>query len=78
MNDNDIFDLTRTMEGLIDEGLQEIDIMRQLLMVAESAHSTSQYTQFRIGADTYSLADLNRIQELEEYEGLVERHRSRR
>ena len=77
MSDKDIFDLTRTMEGLIDERLQEVDIMRQLLMVAESANLTSHYSQFRIGDDIYSLQDLKKIQELEEHEALIERHRAR-
>ena len=77
MSDTAIFDLTKTMEGLIDEGLAEVEIMRQLLTVAESANATSRYAQFRIGDDIYALQDLERIQELEEHEALVERHRAR-
>lgn len=77
MTDQEIFDLTRTMESLIDEGLQEVEIMRQLLVVAESAHATSGICRFRIGDDVYTLDDLNKIQELEEHEALVARHRAR-
>jgi len=77
MSDNEIFDLTKTMERLIDEGLPEVEIMRQLLMAADGAHAVSRLDRFRIGDDVYTLEDLYKIQELEEHEALVERHRAR-
>jgi hypothetical protein len=77
MSDKDIFDLTRTMEGLIDESLSEVDIMQQLLMAADGANATKRFDRFRIGDEVYSLEDLYKIQELEEHEALVERHRTR-
>lgn len=77
MSDKDIFDLTKTMEGLIDESLPEVDIMRQLLMAADGANATSQFDRFQIGNEVYSLEDLYKVQELEEHEALVEKHRTR-
>ena len=77
MSDKEIFDLTKTMERLIDEGLPEVEIMRQLLTAADGANATSQFDRFQIGDDVYSLEDLYKIQELEEHEALVERHRAR-
>ena len=77
MSDEKIFDLTNTMEGLIDEDLPEIEIMRQLLMTANGANATSHFDQFRIGDEVYTLEDLYKIQDLEEHEALVERHRAR-
>ncbi len=77
MSDKEIFDLTKTMEGLIDEGLPEVEIMRQLLTAADGAHATSRFDRFRIGDDVYSLEDLYKIQELEEHEALIQRHRAR-
>lgn len=67
--------MTKMMERFIDEGMAEIDIMRQLLNTAEHAHQTSQCKIFRIGAEDYSLSDLEKIQELEEHEALVAKHR---
>lgn len=75
MNDQEIFDMTRMMERFIDEKMAEIDIMRELLNAAESAHQTSRIDRFRIGDGTYSLSDLKKIQEEEEHEALVARHR---
>jgi len=77
VSDTEIFDLTKTMEGLIDEGLPEVEIMRRLLMAAEGANATSQFDRFRIGDDVYALEDLCKIQEQEEHDALVERHRER-
>ena len=77
MSDEETFDLTKMMEGLIDESLPEVEIMRQLLLAAEGAHATSQLNRFRIGDDVYTLEDLCKIQEQEEHDALVEKHRSR-
>lgn len=75
MSEQVVFDMTKLMEGFIDEGMAEIDIMRQLLNTAESAHQSSRCNQFKIGADTYSLNDLRKIQDQEEHEALVAKHR---
>lgn len=73
MSNQAIFDMTRLMEHLINDGVSEIDIMRALLVAAEGA---SQCKLFRIGDSTYSLSDLEKIQKLEEHEALVAKHRS--
>ena len=75
MNDQAIFDMSKMMERFIDEGMAEIDIMRELLNTARSAHQVSRCERFRIGDGTYSLNDLERIQEEEEHEALVAKHR---
>ena len=75
MSDQVIFDMTRMMERFIDEGMAEIDIMRELLNTAENAHQTSRIEHFRIGDGTYSLHDLKKIQAEEEHEALVAKHR---
>ena len=72
MDEQQVFDLTRTMEGFIDEGLPQIDIMRELLKVAEETRAVSGYAYFRIGDDTYSLEQLEEIQQLEEHEVLFQ------
>ena len=77
MSDKKIFDLTNTLEGLIGESQSEVEIMRQLLMAADGANATNRFDRFRIGDEVYSLEDLYKIQELEEHEALVERHRAR-
>ncbi|WP_428357084.1 hypothetical protein [Methyloprofundus sp.] len=75
MNEQVIFDMTKMMERFIDEGMAEIDIMRELLNTAENAHLTSRIEHFRIGDGTYSLNDLKKIQAEEEHEALVAKHR---
>jgi len=75
MNDQVIFDMTKMMELFIDEGMAEIDILRELLNVAQSTQQTSQIERFRIGDGTYSLDDLNKIQAEEEHEALIAKHR---
>jgi len=70
MDDQQIFDLTRTMEGFVDEGLPPIDIMRELLKVAEETQAVSGYKYFRIGDVVCSLEQLEEIQQLEEHEVL--------
>ena len=75
MNDQAVFDMTKMMELFIDEGMAEIDIMRELLNIAQSTQQTSQIEHFRIGDGTYSLDDLNRIQAEEEHEAFVAKHR---
>ena len=76
MSDQEIFDMTRMMEYFIDEDMAEIDIMRELLNAAQNAHQTSKCNLFRIGDDTYSLSDLEKIQKMEEHEVFVAKHRS--
>ena len=73
MDSDKIFDLSRTMEGFIDEGMEPIDIMRELLNIAEHANVNSGYNEFRIGDDVYSLKQLEEIQELEEHEVLFKK-----
>lgn len=75
MNDQAIFDMTKFMERFIDERMKEIDIMRELLIIAENAYQTSQCKLFTIGNHTYSLSDLEKIQKLEEHEAWVNKHR---
>lgn len=71
MDEQQIFDLTRTMEGFVDEGLPPIDIMRELLQLAEETRAVSGYEYFRIGDGVYSLEQLEEIQRLEEHEVLL-------
>ena len=78
MNDKTIFDLTSMMEGLIDENLSEVEIMRQLMMTANGANATSHFNQFRIGDDVYTLEDMCKIEDQEEHEALVKRYRARK
>lgn len=77
MSDEAVFDLTRMMEGFIGEEMPAIDIMRELLKIAEEAHVTNGYNQFRIGEHVYTLPQLEEIQRLEEHEQLVARHLGR-
>lgn len=78
MTKQNIFDMTKMMERLIDESMAEVNILRALLTAAEGAHQTSHCNLFRIGAQTYSLKDLEKIQETEEHEALVNRHKTNR
>jgi hypothetical protein len=73
MDSDKIFDLSRIMEGFIDEGMEQIDIMRELLNIAEHANINSGYTEFRIGDDVYTLKQLEEIQELEEHDVLFKK-----
>lgn len=68
MSNNEVFDLTATMESFIDSGLKEVEVMRSVLKMAEEASATSGYRQFRIGDETYSLQQLEAIQKEEESE----------
>ncbi len=70
MANDQIFDLTRTMEGFLDEQMAPVDIMRELLRMAEETKINSGYSQFRIGDHVYTLQELEEIQELEEHEVL--------
>ena len=72
MDEQQVFDLTRTMEGFIDEGLPQIDIMRELLKIAEETRAVSGSEYFRIGDDIYSLEQMEEIQQLEEHEVLFQ------
>jgi len=74
MSEEAVFDLTRMMEGFVGEEMPAIDIMRELLKIAEEAHLNSGYTRFRIGDHVYTLDQLEEIQRLEEHEQLVARH----
>lgn len=67
--------LTRIMEGLIDEHDDTLTIMRELLRIAEEAHHQEQVRRFIIGEATYTLDELVRIQAIEEHEAFVARHR---
>jgi hypothetical protein len=73
MDEQQVFDLTPTMEGFISEGLPQLDIMRELLKIAEETRAVSGYHYFRIGEDVYSLQQLEEIQKLEEHEVLFKR-----
>ncbi len=77
MSKEEIFDLTRMMEGFVGEEMPAIDIMRELLKIAEEAHINNGYNQFRIGDHVYTLQQLEEIQRLEEHEQLVARHLGR-
>jgi len=68
MPSNDVFDLTSMMEADIDSGMTEVEVMRTLLRMAEEANATSGYRNFRIGDETYSLEQLEKIQREEEHE----------
>ena len=73
MDSDKIFDLSRTMEGFIDEGMEQVDIMRELLSIAEHANINSGYNEFRIGDEVYTLKQLEEIQELEEHDTLFKK-----
>lgn len=70
MSSDEVFDLTGMMEAYIDSGMQEVEIMRELLKVAEEANLNSGYQHFRIGEDIYSMKQLEDIQQQEEHEVL--------
>ncbi len=65
MNNDKIYDLTTIMEQFVGEDLQEIDIMAELLTIAEAANFNNGYDLFRIGDGIYTLDKLRTIQELE-------------
>ena len=71
MPNDQIFDLTRTMEGFLDEQMPPVDIMRELLRIAEETNITSGYDKFKIGENIYTLHELIEIQDLEEHEVLL-------
>jgi len=73
MSQEQVFDLTRTMEGFVEEGMAQIDTMRELLKMAEQANINSGYDRFRIGEDVYSLDELREIQKLEDHEVLFKK-----
>ena len=75
MNENTVFELTKTMESFIDAHEKELDIMRELLMVAEGVHANEHCNHFRIGDHVYTLEELVRIQEEAEHEAFVPKHR---
>jgi hypothetical protein len=70
MANNDVFDLTRRMEAYIDSGMQEVEVMRNLLQLAEEANINSGYQRFSVGDGIYSLKQLEKIQTEEEHEVL--------
>ncbi len=70
MNDKQVFDLTGMMEAYVDEQMDQVDIMRELLKIAGEANINSGYNHFRIGEETYTLQQLEKIQTLEEHEVL--------
>ncbi|MFV1998615.1 MAG: hypothetical protein ACC641_11470 [Acidiferrobacterales bacterium] len=65
MSNDEIYDLTVIMEQFVDEDLEQIDIMAELLTIAEEANLNSGYDQFRIGGGIYTLDKLRAILELE-------------
>ncbi len=65
MDNNEIYDLTMMMERFIDEDMAQIDIMAELLIIAEAANSSNGYDRFRVGDGTYTLDELKEIQKLE-------------
>lgn len=69
-------DLTETMERLIDEQQEPAAIMRALLDLAQAFHQTDRVDRFAIGDGIYSLHELRQIQELEEHDAFVARHRA--
>ncbi len=73
MSSNDVFDLTSAMESYIDSGMKEIEVMRNLLKIAEKANANSGYRNFRIGDETFSLEQLKVIQREEEHEALFKK-----
>ena len=70
MANNDVFDLTRRMEAYIDSGMKEVEVMRDLLQLAEEANINSGYQRFSVGDEIYSLKQLEKIQKEEEHEVL--------
>jgi hypothetical protein len=70
MSNNDILNLTVTMESYIDDGMKEVEIMRSLLKMAEEANANLGYQNFRIGDGTYNLEQLEAIQREEEHDVL--------
>ena len=75
MHQSAVLDLTRTMERLIDEHEDTLTIMRELLRVASQAQRQERVNRFVIGDSSYTLDELARIQEIEEHEAFVARHR---
>ena len=65
MTNDEIYDLTRMMESFIDEDMAQIDVMAELLKIAEQASINGGYNRFRVGDGTYTLDELKKIQELE-------------
>lgn len=74
MSDTAEFDLTKTMEQLIDAHERPHDIMRDLLAMAGGVNASAGCDRFRIGEHVYSLDDLQRIQD-EEQDAFVAKHR---
>jgi hypothetical protein len=70
MDNEEIYDLTMMMERFIDEDMEQIDIMAELLTIAQEANLNSGYNRFRIGNGTYTLDELKEIQELEKQDVL--------
>ena len=69
-------DLTGTMERLINEQQAPAAIMRALFNLAQALHQTEHVDRFAIGDGIYSLHDLRQIQDLEEHDAFVARHRA--
>jgi len=70
MDNEEIYDLTMMMERFIDEDMEQIDIMAELLTIAQEANLNSSYNRFRVGNGTYTLDELKEIQELEKQDVL--------
>lgn len=74
MNNEEIYDLTMMMERFIDEDMARIDIMAELLTIAREANLNSGYNRFRIGDGSYTLDELQEIQELENQDVLFKQN----
>ena len=58
------------MEGYVDEQMTQVQVMHELLKIAEEANANDGYDQFLIGDGTYTLQQLEEIQKLEDHEVL--------
>ena len=70
MDNEEIYDLTMMMERFIDEDMEQIDIMAELLTIAQEANLNSGYNCFRVGNGIYTLDELKGIQELKKQDVL--------
>ncbi|WP_295435325.1 hypothetical protein [uncultured Thiodictyon sp.] len=70
-----ILDLTGTMEGLINEQQEPQAIMRKLFDLARALHQSEHVDRFAIGDGCYTLQELKRIQDQEEHDTFLARHR---
>jgi hypothetical protein len=74
MDNEETYDLTMMMERFVDEDMDQIDIMAELLTIAQEANLNSGYNHFRIGNGSYTLDELKEIQELEKHDVLFKQN----